>query len=433
MPTSERSILGPSTTGLSHQHNNPLESRVAFRILHVICSLDPLTGGPSEGLRQLCLAHQRLGQHCEIATLDGPEAPWLALFPTKVHSFGPGRTPYQYTARFTPWLRNNAARFDAVVVHGIWQFHSFATRQALRDTGTPYFVFPHGMLDPWFRHRYPLKHLKKLIYWNLAERRVLEDAQGVLFTTDEEAELAPQSFGLKTRNSLTVGYGIAEPDDLKTDHRSAFFTKWPECLGKHLILFLSRLHQKKGCDLLIGAFAAAAQRDPSLHLIMAGPDEENLKPTLIHQAHDLGCAHRITWTGMLDGAQKWGALQAADAFALFSHQENFGVAVVEALASGVPVLITHRINISAAIATRHAGLVDDDTPAGAMRLMHRWLNMDSAERLTMREHAKQCFSALFHSDAATQKLVDAIRQRITPADPVMHSSAHGSGGSPVAR
>jgi glycosyltransferase involved in cell wall biosynthesis len=414
MFTGERGMSGTSNNGVASVADMPTPS-ISFRVLHVICSLDPLTGGPSEGLRQLCLAHQRLGQQCEIATLDAPDADWLDRFPTAVHNFGPGRSVYQYTPRFIPWLRANAKRFDAVVVHGIWQFHSFGTRQALKHTNTPYFVFPHGMLDPWFRNRYPLKHLKKAMYWHLAERRVLESARGVLFTTDEEAELAPQSFGLKTHNSITVGYGIEEPIDLKTDHRDAFFERWPECRGKHVILFLSRLHQKKGCDLLIDAFAAAAQRDPSLHLVMAGPDEELLQPILSRQAYHLGVSHRISWTGMLNGALKWGALQAAEAFALFSHQENFGVAVVEALASGVPVLITHRINISAAIAERHAGFVDDDTPAGAMRLMHRWLDLDETERLALRERAKHCFATLFHSDAATQKLVDEIRQRIVPA------------------
>jgi glycosyltransferase involved in cell wall biosynthesis len=377
----------------------------------------------------MCLAHHRLGHLCEIATLDAPDVDWLERFPTVVHNFGPGRSAYQYSSQFIPWLRANAERFDAVVVHGIWQFHSFGTRQALRGSATPYFVFPHGMLDPWFRSQYPVKHLKKAIYWNLAERRVLEDARGVLFTTDEEAELAPQSFGLKSHNSITVGYGIEAPGDLTTDHREAFFAHWPECRDKHLILFLSRLHEKKGCDLLIEAFAAAAQRDPGLHLVMAGPDEGNLQPTLSRQAYHLGVGQRITWTGMLNGALKWGALQVAEAFALFSHQENFGVAVVEALASGVPVLITHRINISSAIAERQAGFVDDDTPAGAMRLMHRWLDLNEADRLALRVRAKDCFATLFHSDAATQKLVDEIRQRIPPRGAKTSRGANGTGAA----
>jgi glycosyltransferase involved in cell wall biosynthesis len=381
------------------------------KVLHVIHSLDPSLGGMSEGLKQICAAHERLGHEFKVVAMDDPQSPWLKDFPAEVRCFGPLRTKYGYTPDLVPWIRNNAGRYDATVVHGLWQFHSLATHRALLDSPVPYYVFPHGMLDPWFKRANRLKHLKKAVYWRLIESHVLNDARGVLFTTDDEARLAPQTFSANRWRGINVGFGIDPPRDLHPRQIRKFIERWPECRSKRLVLFLSRIHLKKGCDLLIDAFAGAALRDQNLHLVIAGPDDAGLRPQLEAQARALGVAHRITWTGMLTGDEKWGALQAAEVFALFSHQENFGVAVVEALAIGLPVLITHPINISAAIASRGAGFVDDDTRSGATRLIHRWLDTSGSERESMGERATECFKSLFHSDAATARLVGEISAR----------------------
>ena len=93
--------------------------------------------------------------------------------------------------RLLSWLRENATRYDAVIVNGIWQYHSYATWLALHRSETPYFVFTHGMLDPWFKRRHPLKHLKKWLYWPWADYRVLRDAQAVIFTCEEERGGSP--------------------------------------------------------------------------------------------------------------------------------------------------------------------------------------------------------------------------------------------------
>jgi len=377
-------------------------------ILHVIYSLDPREGGMSEGLRQICNAHARLEQAFEIATMDAPFAPWLESVPGRVHAFGPVSSRFGYNRNLRPWLDQNVLRFTSVVIHGLWQFHGLATHRALRGTGVPYYVFPHGMLDPWFKRAHPLKHLKKALYWKLLERRVLEDANGILFTTDDEARLAPQSFPLGKCKSLTVGFGIDTPAGVDRVSAENFVSRWPECKDKRLMLFLSRIHEKKGCDLLIDGFAKAAQRDERLHLVIAGPDEQGLKAQLEAQAKRLGIATRITWTGMLTGDDKWSALKAAEVFALFSHQENFGVAVVEALAIGLPVLVTHPVNIASAVVAKGAGFADEDTQVGAARLIHRWLDTSTSEREDMRARAVACFKALFHSDATTQRLVQAI-------------------------
>ena len=136
-----------------------------MKILRSIRSLNPAIGGPIESVRQSSIALVRAGHSVEIVSLDAPTDPWVSHFPVKVHALGPGRGTYGYASRFTPWIKAHHANYDAVIVQGIWQYHSFGVWRALRGTATPYFVFPHGMLDPWFKRTYPLKHLKKWLYW----------------------------------------------------------------------------------------------------------------------------------------------------------------------------------------------------------------------------------------------------------------------------
>ena len=164
------------------------------RILHVIRSADPAGGGPIEVVTRLGIEHRLRGRMVEIATLDDPDAAFVKRFPLPIHPLGPVWSKYGYTSRLLPWLRSHASEFDLVIVNGLWQYTSFAVWQALRHRTTPYVVFPHGMLDPWFKQRYPLKHVKKWLYWPWAEYRVLRDASAVLFTSEDERRLAKESF-----------------------------------------------------------------------------------------------------------------------------------------------------------------------------------------------------------------------------------------------
>ena len=381
-----------------------------MRILHAIRSLDPTGGGPAEGLRQLTAATVALGQAPEVLTLDAPGEPWVHDFPGSVHAIGPVALGYGYTGRLGPWLRSHARDYDAVVVHGLWQFHGFSVWRALHGGPIPYFVYPHGMLDPWFKQAYPLKHVKKSLYWKLAESRVINDAAGVLFTAAEEARLAEQTFSPYRAKAQVVGFGIAIDDDhARLGSAEAFERAWPETRGKRRVLYLARLHPKKGGDLLIEAFAQVAGADPRLHLVMAGPDDgEGTQAAWQALASRLGVADRITWTGMLAGDAKWSAIQAAEVFALPSHQENFGIAVVEALALGVPVLISNKVNIWREIEADGAGLVEADTLEGTSALLRRWLAIDDAHRAGMKPKAMACYQAHFHMATAAQRLIDVV-------------------------
>lgn len=382
-----------------------------MKILRSIHTVNPALGGPIESVKQSSAALARRGHKVEIVSLDAPGDPWVNDAPVPVHALGPGRGSYGYTPHFSDWIAERRVSYDAVIVHGLWQYSSFGVWRALAGTTTPYFVFPHGMLDPWFKRAYPLKHLKKLLYWPWGEYRVLRDAAAVLFTSEEERRLARQSFGLYRCHEVVVNYGTAAPANLEAARR-VFFEAFPKLRDRRFLLFLGRLHEKKGCDLLIEAFSEVRKSEASgpIHLVMAGPSaDDDYLGRLQQMASGVGDA--IIFPGMLTGDVKWGALSAAEAFALPSHQENFGIAVAEALACGTPVLISNKVNIWREIEADGAGYVENDDLAGATSLLKRWLDTPPDRRATMARSATNCFMNRFEIERATESLLAVIGNR----------------------
>ena len=370
--------------------------------------MDPAEGGPTEAVWQMSRELQALGHLVEVVTLDDPSASFLNGFGLKVHATGPSRGFYGYNPNLVPWLRKNCAAYDAVIVNGIWRYHAYGTWKALCGSRVPYFVYPHGMLDPWFKVTYPLKHLKKWLYWPWADYRVLRDARAVLFTCEDERILSRQSFWLYRAHERVVAFGTTTPPGDGARLRQCFLEANPKLAGRRLLLFLGRIHVKKGCDMLLRAFAGVAARDPMLHLVLAGPDPTQWVAALKASAAELGISERISWPGLLRDDMKWGAFYAAEAFVLPSHQENFGIAVAEALGCGVPVLISNKVNIWHEIAAAEAGLVEADTDAGTRRLLERWLVMGEADRQRMSVNARAIFTRQFTVSAMAQGLIEAI-------------------------
>ena len=144
------------------------------RILHIIGTLNPEAGGPTEAVRVL-LGFGPIGYVGEVVTLDPPGAPFLEQFPFPIHALGPIHSVYGYTPKLLPWLMQNGDRFDGVVVNGLWQYCGFAAWRAFAGK-KPYVVFTHGMLDPYFKRQFPRKHIKKWMYWLVAEYWILRSA-----------------------------------------------------------------------------------------------------------------------------------------------------------------------------------------------------------------------------------------------------------------
>jgi glycosyltransferase involved in cell wall biosynthesis len=381
-----------------------MEGRDFLKVLHIIGSVNPTGGGPIEWIKQIGRA---AGEHqTEIVSLDSPNAPFLAECPLPVFALGPGITKYGYSRRFVPWLRANRSQYDAVVVHGIWHFHSFGAWRALRDSSTPYVVYTHGMLDPWFKKRYPLKHLKKWMFWPWSDYRVLRDAQAVLFTCEEERDLARKSFWLYRSKEVVVNFGTAGIPDDASCQKEAFFAGFPELREKKIALFVGRIHPKKSCDLVIQAFEKVLAKDRSAdwQLVFVGPDGIGWRRELSALAERLGVSSRITWTGMIPDDMKWGALRAAEFFFFPSHMENFGIVVSEALSAGLPTLISNQVNIWREIQADGAGLVADDNLEGACSLLRSYLELPLDRKAAMRRAARFCFERRFEIKKGVETL-----------------------------
>jgi len=381
-----------------------------MKILHIIPSVNPKGGGPMEGVRQRGLRLLEMGHQVEVVTLDDPASNFLATYGLPVHALGPSKGSYQYNPRLVPWLHDHARAYDAIVINGLWQYHSFGAWRALSRMKVSYFVFTHGMMDPWFKSAYPLKHLKKWLYWPWADYRLLRDAAAVLFTSEDERLLARKSFWLYSAREEVVAYGTKTPPNDAEALRENFYVSHPELRGKRVLLFLSRIQEKKGCDLLVEAFSKVAAQDSNLHLLMAGPDQTGLVNKLQAQALRLGIADRISWPGMLQDDMKWGAFYASEAFVLPSHQENFGIAVAEAMACSLPVLISDKVNIWREIEADGAGIVNADTIDGTENTLSQWLSLDAESRKKMAQQAKLGFEKRFTVDAMAKSLIEVVKK-----------------------
>ena len=247
------------------------------------------------------------------------------------------------------------ARADVVHLHSLYLFHVWATARACRRHRVPYLLRPHGTLDPfiWKRHR-----LRKWMMECAFQNRVIRGAAALHYTAAEEMKLAEPYVHGARGVVIPNGLDLAEYADLPPP--GGLRTRHPEIGSRRIVLFLSRLNFKKGLDLLVPAFAEACRAVDDLYLVIAGPDDGMLKETEGRVAA-ARIGDRVTFLDMLDHAQKLAAFRDATMFALPSYSENFGIAVVEAMACGVPVAISDKVNIWREVQDAGAGLVAPTT------------------------------------------------------------------------
>lgn len=383
-----------------------------MRILHAIRTLHPAWGGPVHGLRSIMSAAKSTGINAEVVCLDSPSADWLASWDVPVHALGSAKSRYGFSRALDEWLADHVKHFDAVIVEGIWMYFSLATWRAASKHNVPYYVFTHGALHPWFK-RYPLKELKKALYWRLFEHKVIRDAAAVLFTTEDEKTASHDSFRPYHCNPVVIGYGIAPPppDDGRGKQAivHAFTASYPSLQNRPYLLFLGRVAEKKGVDLLIEAFSKLKDLFANTALVVAGPGDPKYLDQLKHLASKSGLDNNIVWTGPVYDAAKWSLLRGCEAFVLPSHQENFGVGVAEALACGTPVLISNKVNIWPDVDRAAAGFVETDDVLGTVKLLSRWHTLSANDKKAMSIRASNCFFANFDISQSSSRLFDLLR------------------------
>jgi glycosyltransferase involved in cell wall biosynthesis len=332
-----------------------------MKILHVIANLAPRYGGPYKACWEMARAVARLGHEVSIYTTnqDGPgilEAPtdrpvWrdgveIRYFPVQ---------PPRYWATSLPLARALGGKIkavDLVHVHNLYLFHDLVAGYHCRRHGVPYLIQPHGSLDPFIHRRH--RGRKKLLEWGF-QNRTIRQASAILFTAADELELA-QPFTFQTPG-LVVPLGIDLTEFAAMPEPGCFRAMHPEIGGRAIILFLGRVNFKKGLDILARAFGTVARRREDVHLVVAGPDHEGWGDKIRSLLQEEGVLGRTTFTGMLLGTEKMAAWRDAAMFALPSYSENFGLAVGEAMAAGLPVIISDKVNIWREVEAAGAGKV----------------------------------------------------------------------------
>jgi glycosyltransferase involved in cell wall biosynthesis len=390
------------------------------KLLQLISSMDPVAGGPCQGIRNLKPRLSDQGHTVEVVCLDDPNSSYLACETLPIQALGPGKGPWCYHSALRPWLKKNLPRFDAVILNGLWQFPGFVlSRLAGCQNAPPYYVFPHGMLDPWFQlaRGRRLKAIRNWFYWKLVEQQVIHRAEALLFTSAEEMRLARDTFRpYQPKREINVGFGVSEPLERTPALQLAFEQRCRGLGGRSYLLFLGRIDPKKGVDILIQAFAAVYgskfdPQKPSTCLVIAGPGMDGkFGRKMFELAHQTCPPGSVLFPGMLMGEAKWGALYGAEACVLLSHQENFGLAVVESLSCGTPVLISNQVNIWREIQQDEAGLVEGDTLSGAEQLLRRWQSRLPEENIKMRRAAQDSYGNRFGIALAAQNLLKVLEE-----------------------
>jgi len=340
------------------------------RVLHVIPAIAPRYGGPSQAVIGTSRALAHRGVEVLIVTTDadgGGRLPTRLEVPrdwqgVPVMFFRrQWSEAFKYSRPLALWLDRHVAEFSIVHIHAVFSHSSLAAAAACRRRDVPYVVRTLGTLDPWSMQQKPMR---KRLLWHLGVSRMLDGAAAIHYTTATEQRLAEKPLGL--RRGVVIPLGIDQSEYTYAADVAGFRARHPD-LGKHpYIVVLGRLHPKKGVEALIAAFLQATRRE-GLHdwrLVVAGDGEAAHAAHLRRIAGGRPGGERVVFTGWVAGQEKLAALQGAAVLALPSHQENFGLVVVEALACGVPVLVSPHVNLADEVQAAGAGWVVPLDPAG---------------------------------------------------------------------
>ena len=421
---------------MNHDENSSKLPR-PLKVLHATHQMNPKAGGVSQAIVNIIEGLSELGVENEVISLDAAsEIPHGIM----VHALGPGSGPWSYSKKLKPWLTEHLSSFDIIIIHGLWLYHGYAVSKMIRHfkknkiTSEPsgknnqrLFTMPHGMLDPYFQktHGRKLKALRNIVYWKFIEQYIVNGSDGILFTCQEESILARETFKpYRPKRELIVGLGVKKPPCFSDIMQTEFLKKCPQLTDQTpYILFLSRIHPKKGVDILIQAYENLFRKlsDMTLlpKLVIAGPGINTSYGQVILKkvSESQRIKNSVYFPGMLEGTAKWGAFYNAVFFILPSHQENFGIAVVEAMACGKPTAITNQVNIWREIEEGGGGFVSEDTLSGIEGILEKCISLKDDEIKILGLRAKTLFQNEFSIIPAAKRLLTEITAVISSSTP----------------
>jgi glycosyltransferase involved in cell wall biosynthesis len=336
-----------------------------MKALHVIPAVAETYGGPSYAVLAMGAALEARGIATLVATTDANGAERLVVPCGRPVPYQGTRVvffprqwseAFKYSGALARWLASRVGEFDVVHVHGVFSHACLAAGRACRRTGIPYVVRPLGSLDPWSLSQKPLR---KRLLWHAAGARLLQGAAAVHYTTAAEQRLAESTMRLTRGVVIPLGVG----DDVLAAETSVslgtFRRRYPELERAPYVLSLSRLHPKKGLEALVQAFGAVTSHRAldGWRLVIAGDGDASYVAQLRRVVERVASPGRVLLTGWLTGTARLAAYRDAALFALPSWQENFSLSVAEALACGLPAVISERVNLADEIVEAGAGWV----------------------------------------------------------------------------
>ena len=404
-----------------------------MRVLHVIPSVALVRGGPSQAVLEMVAALRAQNIDAEIATtndngpdvLDVPcncegtypvniDSPEIDRVP--IHFFarqpvhGSSLSEFSFSTQLTRWLWQHVSDYDLLHVHALFSYPSTAAMAIARWHRVPYLLRPIGQLCHWSLNQ---SAVRKNMYLALIERTNLQQARALHFTTSQEKEEA-QVLELRPP-SVVVPHGI-HMDDLIEQPQAQLRQRLNIHDGVPILLFLSRLHPKKGLERLIKALATLKQQP--FHLVIAGSGSQSYEVDLDQQLQTAGlqtCSQRV---GFVSGYLKQLLLQGSDAFILPSHSENFGVAVLEALAAGLPVLTTPYVALAPVVQAYRLGWVCDNT-VDELSITLRQLLGELGNKHDIAQRARQVVQSQYSWPAISQQLIGKYQQCLTDSIPAL--------------
>jgi glycosyltransferase involved in cell wall biosynthesis len=330
-----------------------------MRILHVIPYMHPSAGGPPVVVENFVRETKKLGHVSEIVSsalyCDGDEQTLRDrlndLTPTSLYSAWSSLGLFDgATRRGIAAAVKNA---DIVHIHTLWNPINAVVRGQCARLRRPYVLMPHGMLDPY---SLSVRRWRKALYLYVVERRNLLSAQRLIYTTNEEAALARRDKSPLAEGAV-IPLGGDSPDISPEELKIRFLERFPNARDRQQLLFLGRLHVKKGLDRILNALPAVKEFFPDVLLTVVGDGEPEYVNAIRARVKADALDNNVLMTGRLDGIAKWEAYAAADLFLLPSRQENFALTVAEAMHTGTPVIITEKVNTAGYVKEAGAGMV----------------------------------------------------------------------------
>ncbi len=376
------------------------------KLLRIISTLDPKYGGPSRAIIDNSLYLKSKGIEVDIVTNDPNDSKFYRDDKLRVINTGKKYFSKSFNPFLFFWIVKNKYKYNKFVVHGIWELNTLIAKLLLNKN---YFVFSHGQLDPYFKNE-KFNILKKKLYWFLIEKKNLINAKSLLLTSVNEKKMLNNTYvdtqGIK---KTVVEYGIQKPKINKKILEKKFYQKFKFLKKKKFFLFLGRFHKKKGCEILLKSMEIILRKDQRIFLLMAGP-HSNYKSSLVKLSKKLNINKNIIWSNFLKNDLKWASILKCQAMVLSSHGENFGISVIESLSMSRPVLITNKVNTANYIKKTNSGFVSTDKVKNFHKILINFLKLKNKSKKIMGKNAFKCYLQYFNLVNSNNKFISMLKK-----------------------